>query len=162
MDSSAGGLPYGVVMQNPPNRRELIFIGTTSIIIIIIGIIATLLTDLFLEIMITGGISLLLLLIIWDKQYRTRSKTAQILKDGILFTYRYGKKDRFVPYSGIYWLMAPPGDPNETNWWDGMMKSLDGTRFILYWSIAIAAKEAYRDAMGKYPPDLYESPWGRP
>jgi hypothetical protein len=162
MGSSAGEVPYGVVMQNPPNKRELNFIGTISIIIIITGIIFTLVTGWLPEMLIFGGFSLILILVIWDKQYRTRPKTAQILKDGILFTYRYGKKNRFVPYSGIYWLMAPPGDPEKTNWWDGMMKSLDGTRFILYWSIAIAAKEAYRDAMGHYPSDLYESPWGRP
>ena len=160
MDSSAGGVPYGVVMQNPPNRRELIFIGTISIIIIITGIIFTLATGWLPEIVIFGSGAIIVMFVIWNRQYYRRPKTAQLLKDGIQFTYRYGRKDRFLSWSSVYWLRAPPGDPDKIggDWsQDGYMRALDGTVFILHWPIAIAAKEAYRESTGKYPPELYES-----
>jgi hypothetical protein len=160
MGFRAGGVPYGVVMQNPPNKKELLIFGLTIVISIIIGIIFTLVTGWLPEIFIFGGGSFILLLVIWNRQYRKRPKTAQVLKDGVLFTYRYGRKDRFVLWSSIYFLRAPPGDPDKIggNWsQDGYLRTLDGTVFILHWPIAIAAKEAYKESVGKYPPELYEN-----
>jgi hypothetical protein len=160
MGASAGGLPYGVVMQNPPNKKELLAISATIVILIILGIIFTLVTSYLPELFLFIGLSLIILLVIWNRQFRRRPKTAQVLKDGILFSYRYGKKDRFVQWQSIYWLRAPPSNLDKIggNWsQDGYMGALDGTWFILHWPIAIAVKEAYREAIGKYPPEMYEN-----
>ena len=81
MGFRAHEIPYGVVQQNPPNKKELLVIGITIISIIIMGIIFTLVTEWLPEIVIFGGFAIILMFVIWNRQFRRRPKTAQVLKE---------------------------------------------------------------------------------
>jgi len=71
------------------------------------------------------------------------------------------KKPKLIAWGEIIWLSAPPSDPSKQREYysrDGFL-SLGGNRiYSLYWPMAMAAREAYRAHVGRYPPiDANES-----
>jgi hypothetical protein len=160
MGSSVGGVSYEAVLQNPPNKIELLVIGISSLLVFLFGAVMASITGNIYDVIIGAIIGCSFIFIIWYRQYYNRPKAAQIQKDGISFKYRYGRRDKYVPWSSIYWLNAPPSGPNRIRGiWNqgGYLESTDGMLFILHWSIAIAAKEAYKKAIGDYPPEFHEA-----
>ncbi len=96
----------------------------------------------------------------WDKEYWRRPYSVTIGEDGMTCYLRYGRKPRMVEWNSIMSLTAPAGDPARlTNYFsqDGFLtvrnnrKRNGWDQFVLHWPIAVAAREKYKEKMGRYP-----------
>lgn len=127
-----------------------------TIFLIISGIVFSAFTNWsFVPIVIFGLIALVPFYIFWERQYLLRPLSIEVKDWGLVLNLRYGRKPKLIAWGEIMWLSAPPGDPAKQREYysrDGFL-SLGGNRiYSLYWPMAIAAREAYREHEGRYPP----------
>ena len=94
------------------------------------------------------------LFVLWLREFYDRPLKIIIENGGIRAFFRY-KPERFIAWSDVRWLSAPPGDPSklkESYDRDGYLHLQGKILYPLYWPAAIAVREAFREQNGFYPP----------
>jgi hypothetical protein len=140
--------------ENPPHRQWVVKWMVAVLIVIFFFFLIDIFDGKFgsTVIVICGGA--FLLFGIWLREYYRRPKKIKIEKDGIGLIFRY-KHPEFIPWQNVKWLLAPPDDPDKLKEaWDrdGYLQLVNKKFFPLYWPVAIAVREAYREQNGRYPP----------
>jgi hypothetical protein len=139
-------------LDNPPHREYVLKIIVVCIFLILFGLLISYLAEKWYP-LLGLSVPLVFIFLIWRREYYRRPSKIQIEDGGIIAFFRY-KKPIFVPWEEFEWLDAPPGDPSKLPWSydrDGYLQLEGKTFYPLYWSVAIAVRDAYREKVGRWP-----------
>jgi hypothetical protein len=140
--------------QNPPHKGWVMKWFLVVFAVIIIFFIIDVFDGKFGStlVVICGGS--FLLFGIWLREYYRRPIAIKIEESGVELSFRY-KRPKFVPWRDFKWLLSPPGDPKTLKEaWDrdGYLQLKNDKFYPLFWPVAIAVREAYKENYGHYPP----------
>jgi hypothetical protein len=141
---------------NPPNRQRFLKGNLATLFLLLSGFLFSAITHWTITpIIIFTFIALVPFYIFWERDYLLRPLSIEIKEWGFIFNLRYRKNPKLISWHEVKWLSAPPGDPAKQKEYyqqDGYL-SLGGNKiYSLYWPMAIAAREAYKEYVGSYPP----------
>lgn len=94
----------------------------------------------------------------WSELW-TRPRTVTITDDGVQMRFFPWRKRKLLKWSDILSLNILLEDPNKYDYKvgrDGILWSRKKRFYKLYWPIANAVREAYKQKMGEYPPITWE------
>jgi len=106
-----------------------------------------------------AGLLVLWFMGFWGELWQ-RPKTVEIADDGILMRFFPWRRKRYLKWSDILSVNILLEDPKKYDYKvgrDGILWSRNKRFYKLYWPIANAVREAYKQKIGEYPPITWGS-----